>query len=73
MIAVLQAQLAEIKAEGSLEGGYNGKDSVICSICGGRYTKANVSTHRKSRKHQVEAEHLEAIKRIIKSKTLDGR
>lgn len=73
MIAHLQSQLADIKAEGSLEGGYDHKQSVICSVCGGRYTKANVTSHRKTRRHQIEAEHLDTIKRILKSKTLDGR
>jgi hypothetical protein len=73
MINVLQSELAEVKAEGSTETGYDRKNRAICSICGGRYTKTNVTTHRKTRKHRMEVEHLEAIRRIVRSKTLDGR
>ncbi|AEY99244.1 zinc finger C2H2-type domain-containing protein [Megavirus courdo7] len=28
-------------------------DKLICNICGGGYTRANISKHKKTQKHQI--------------------
>lgn len=73
MIEVLQTQLTELNEEPNEKNGYSRNKRVICNICGGSYTRGNGATHRKTRKHKNEVQHLEAINRLIKSKGLDGR
>ena len=47
--------------------------SVICNICSGKYTYAHKAKHFRTQKHKTAEIHLDAIKRIARSKTLIAR
>ncbi|HMG17006.1 MAG TPA: hypothetical protein VK590_16225 [Saprospiraceae bacterium] len=73
MLGELQEQLIEIKADEHDKQVLNKDTGITCEVCGGKYTRSNASIHRKTKKHINEAEHVKAMRRLIRSKGIDGR
>lgn len=73
MIAELQSQLVEQRKTQQNIDKYDRTDKIRCDICGGRYIKSNAAVHRRTKKHMNEVEHINELRRLVKSKNLEGR
>mgnify|MGYP001608435547 CR=1 FL=1 len=51
----------------------NNDKTIICDICGGKYTYHNKGAHYKTKKHIREEEYNDSIRRLARSKTIAGR